>query len=58
MSNDAAAKRGRDCSEIHLSIGDKYIPVDVVEDTTTTHQVVERIKNEQIEVVSSALSTY
>ena len=58
MSNGAAANRDRDCPKVHLSIGDKYIPVDVIEDTTTTHKVVERIKNEQIEEVSSVQSTY
>ena len=54
MSNGAAANRDKDCPKVHLSIGDKYISVDVIGDTTTTHEVVERIKNEQIEEVSSA----
>ena len=53
MSNGAAADRGRAYPEVHLSIADKYIPVNVIEDTTTIHEVVERIKNEQIEEVSS-----
>ena len=50
MSNGAAANR---CPEVHLSIADKYIPVDVIKDTTTIHKVVEGLKNEQIEEVSS-----